>query len=51
MTQYLKIHDTNGMKLLNRLRLYFSHLNEHKLRNNFRTIINPIAAVVLNQKH
>ena len=26
------IHDTNGIKLLSRLRLNFSHLNEHKFR-------------------
>ena len=30
-----KIHDINGIKLLNRLRLHFSHLNEHKFRHNF----------------
>ena len=28
------IHDTNGIKLLSRLRLNFSHLNEHKFRHN-----------------
>ena len=32
-----KIHDTNNIKLLNRLRLHFSHLNEHKFRHNVRT--------------
>ena len=29
------IHDTNGIKLLSRLRLNFSHLNEHKFRHKF----------------
>ena len=28
------IHDINGLKLLTRLRLNFSHLNEHKFRHN-----------------
>ena len=28
------IHDINGLKLLTRLRLDFSHLNEHKFRHN-----------------
>ena len=35
------IHDINGLKLLTRLRLNFSHLNEHKLQHNFNDIINP----------
>ena len=39
-----KIHDINGIKLLNRLRLYFSHLNEHKLRHNFRATIDPMCS-------
>ena len=30
------IHDPAGVKLLSRLRLKFSHLNEHKFRHNFR---------------
>ena len=29
-----------GIKLLTRLRLSFSHLNEHKFRHNFNNIIN-----------
>ena len=36
-----KIHDTNGIKLLNRLRLHFSHLYEHEFRHNFRATIDP----------
>ena len=34
-----KIHNINGIKLLNRLRLHFSHLNEHKFWYNFRATI------------
>ena len=37
-----KIHDINGIKLLNRLRLHFSHLNEHKFQHNFRATIDPM---------
>ena len=33
-------HGINGLKLLNRLRLNFSHLNEHKFRPNFNDTIN-----------
>ena len=36
-----KIHDINGIELLNRLRLHFSHFNEHKFRQNFRATIDP----------
>ena len=38
-----KIHDINGIKLLNRLRLHFSHLNEHKFWHN-RAIIEPMCS-------
>ena len=34
------VHDINGLKLLTRLRLNFSHLNEHKFRHNFNDTIN-----------
>ena len=37
-----KIHDINGIKLLNCLRLHFSHLNEHKFWHNFRATIDPM---------
>ena len=30
------------MKLLTRLRLSFSHLNEHKFRHNFQDFLNPL---------
>ena len=36
------IHNISGLKLLERLRLNFSHLNEHKFRHNFKDIINPM---------
>ena len=36
------IHDTNGIKLLNRLSLNFSHLYEHKFRYNFNNIVDPM---------
>ena len=32
----------HGIKLLTRLRLDFSHLNEHKFRHNFNDTINPM---------
>ena len=32
----------NLIKLLNRLRLHFSHLNEYKFRHNFGPTIDPI---------
>ena len=38
------ISDPLGLKLLTRLRLNFSHLNEHKLRHNFRDIVNPMCS-------
>ena len=33
------IHDTKGLKLLIRLRLNFSHLNEHKFRRGFKDTV------------
>ena len=36
------IHDPPGVKLLSRLRLKFSHLNEHKFRHNFKDALSPI---------
>ena len=38
------IHDTNGIKLLSRLRFNFSHLNEHKFRHNFNDKVDPMCA-------
>ena len=37
-----EVHDINDLKLLTRLRLDFSHLNEHKFRHNFHDIIIPM---------
>ena len=44
------IHDISGLKLRTRLRLNFSHLNEHKFRHNLRIPLTQCAVVVLNQK-
>ena len=38
------IYDPLGVKLLTRLRLQFSHLNEHKFRHGFSDTINPMCA-------
>ena len=38
------VHDPVGIKLLTRLRLKFSHLNEHKFRHNFRDTVNSMCA-------
>ena len=39
-----EVYDIKGVKLLTRLRLNFSHLNEHKFRHNFNDIINPMCS-------
>ena len=39
---FSNIHDTNGIKLLSRLRSNFSHLNEHKFRHDFNDRVDPI---------
>ena len=44
------IHDISGLKLLTRLRLNFSHLNEHKFRHNFKDTINPICSCVFESE-
>ena len=36
------VHSSIGVKYLNRLRLNFSHLNEHKFHHNFRDTVNPL---------
>ena len=38
------ILDISGLKLQTRLRLNFSHLNEHKYRDNFMDTINPMCS-------
>ena len=40
----IAINDNNGIKLLTRLRLNFSHLNEHKFRHNFLNTLNPMCS-------
>ena len=45
----MKINDTNGFKLLTRLRLNFSHINEHKFRHNFTDTISPMSSVQSNE--
>ena len=39
-----KIHDPLGIKLLTRLRLGLSHLNEHRFRHNFQDCLNPLCS-------
>ena len=36
------IHHLLGLKLLTRLRLGLSHLNEHSFKHNFKNCINPL---------
>ena len=36
------IHDPFGVRLINRLRLGFSDLREHKFRHNFADTVNPL---------
>ena len=36
------IYDQVRVKLLARLRLKFSHLNEHKLRHKFKDFVSPM---------
>ena len=38
------IFDPKGLKLLTRLRLEFSHLNEHRFRHNFEECVNPLCS-------
>ena len=45
----IALYDLTGLqyqhfKLLTRLRLNFSHLNEHKFRHNFKDTINPMCS-------
>ena len=39
-----RIHDVNSIKLLNRPRLHFSRLNEHKFLHNFKATIDPMCS-------
>ena len=42
-----KIHDPLARKLLTRLRLDLSHLNEHRFNHNFDSCINPLCSCSL----
>ena len=42
-----KIHDPLGLKLLTRLRLGLSHLNEHRFNHSFDCCINPLCSCSL----
>ena len=41
------IFDSLGLKFLNRLRLDFSHLNEHRFRHNFQDCLKPLCSYSL----
>ena len=41
------IYDPLGIKLINRLRVDFSHLNKHKFRHNFADTLNPLCSCSL----
>ena len=43
----LSIYDPLGIKLLSRLRVDFSHLNEYKFRHNFADTLNPLCSCSL----
>ena len=42
-----RIHHPLGLKLLTRLRLGLSHLNEHRFKHNFKNCINPLCTCSL----
>ena len=44
------IYDPLGVRLLNRLRLGFSHLREHKFRHNFTNTLNPLCSCSLEME-
>ena len=41
------VSDIYDTKLLTRLKLNFSHLNEHKFRHNFKNAVNPMCNCVV----
>ena len=45
------IYDPFGVKLINRLRLGFSHLREHKFRHNFADTVNPLCSCSLEAEN
>ena len=42
------IHNPTGLKLLTRLRLGLSHLNDHKFNHNVKDCINPLCSYTLS---
>ena len=42
-----RIHNPVGIRLLTRLRLGLSHLNEQKFRNNFADCANPLCSCII----
>ena len=42
-----KVFNTLGIKFLTRLRLWLSHLNEHKFKHNFQNCLNPLCSCSL----
>ena len=46
-SKYYNIFDPTGLKFLIRLRLGFSHLNEHRFRHNFQNCMNPLCSCSL----
>ena len=45
------IYDPQGSKLINRLRLGFSRLREHKFRHNFADVVNPLCPCALETEN
>ena len=45
------IYDPFGVRLINRLRLGFNHLQEHKFRHNFADIVNPLCSRTLETEN
>ena len=45
------IYDPFGVKLINRLQLGFSHLQEHKFRHNFADTVNPLCSCTLETEN
>ena len=45
------IYDPSEVKLINKLRLGFTHLREHKFRHNFADAVNPLCACFLETEN
>ena len=42
------IYDSFGFRLINRLRLVFGHLREHKSRHNFTGTVKPLCSLLVH---